>query len=212
MEMVRLNCSGSFKTQPGTDKDRVSFFGLEIDVPKLSEEHEEHYMPHAMRMFPIAMRKNKDIKDKNFEGIIKLYIDDVKDAKGQPICAGKDIKEMTWEEIQSLACALRMREIPLHHQGALRDAREKSYEMYQKIIKKRRVFKSPLDKKKLRERLERMWKTRYDMEDELDEAIKEEMKKGFDMTVNPQNKAMSYSFAKLPPLVAVKEEKALQTA
>ena len=210
MEMVKLSCSGSFKTQPGTDKDRVSFFGVEIEVPKQSEENEDHYLPMAMRMFPIAMRNNKNIKDKNFEGIIKLYVDTVSDANGEPLCAGKDIKEMNWEDLQSLACALRIREIPMYHQGSLRGAQEKSYELYQKIIKKRRVYKSPLDKKKVRERLQRMWKNKYDMQDELDQAIKEEMKKGFDMTINPQNKEMSYSFVKLPALVAVKSDKALQ--
>ena len=200
MNMIEVEVSGSFKTQPGTDKDRKSFSGLKIVMPNCPSEY---YTAHALRYFPLAIREDKKLKEINFEGVIKLFIDSVKEVDGEPSCVGKDVKEMTWEELQSMACVLKLREIPLYQSMNIRTAREKAYETYMKVIKKKKVFKSAKDKKELRERIERTCEKLELSPEEVKERIDKAMEDAFDMTINPNNENESYDYLKLPALIAV---------
>jgi hypothetical protein len=210
MKMLKLTCSGRFRTQPAMDKDSVQFQDFTIKIPYLPEElryaPDNKMLQNAKRMFPVSLRSSK-LKDQNYEGLIKLYIDDVEEIEGELKCAGKDVKRMTWEELQEFACYFKLREVPLYHSGGLREACEKAYETYMKVIKKKKVLKTPNDIKALRERMQRKLENTEYEQHEIDEKIEEAIKDAFNMTENPNNREKSYNFAKLPPLIAIKDEK-----
>lgn len=203
MKMIKLTVSGSFKTEAGSDKNRRAFSNIEIIAPFSTEDY---FITHAMRLFPIVHKTNKEIKDVNFEGLIKIYIDDYCEVEAENPCVGKDIKEMTWAELQYLACTMRFREIPLYQVGDLRNAREKAYETYMKVYKKRKVIKTPLDKVKLKEKLLAKYKLLGSDDAEANEQVEKELEEAFDMSINEHNPSLSYNFAKLPKLVPVPAE------
>lgn len=200
MKMIELLCSGSFRTEPGTDRNNVSFSDVKILIPKVDEEY---HTQQAKRMFPVFRLKDKKLKEKSYEGLIKIYIDDYKEIDAVNPAAGKNIKEMSWEELQYFSCTYKLREIPLYQTGGIREAREKAYEVYMKVYKKRKVFKTAQDKLRLKDQLQRKFERMGLEQYEIDERIDEQMKKAFDMTIDPNNKDKSYNFAKLPAIVPI---------
>ncbi len=206
MKLLQLTVSGSFMTEPASDKNRMQFNNVEITCPKVDEAF---YLSVAMRLFPIYLRKNKEYSKSNYEGLIKIFVDSVKEIEGDLSFVGKDIKEMSWEELQDMACYFNLREIPLYQAGELRTAREKAYEIFMKVVKKRKVIKSALDKKILTERIRTRCQSLLMDERETQKVIDEEFSEIFDMTVDPNNLERSYNFAKLPALIALKLDKVI---
>lgn len=199
--MIKLTVSGSFRTSPGTDKNRHDFFNVTGLIPDCSEEY---HIPFAQRMFPIwkQSKDNKKINEVPFSGLIKVYVDAAEEGvSGKPSCIGKNIKEMTWEELQDLACYLNLREIPLYRQGSLRAAQEKAYEMYKAKVEKCRVFKNAKDLTVYKETRRRDLEILINNQEEVENRIRAEIAKGFNMIVDKQNPALSYNFAALPPIV-----------
>lgn len=215
--MVELTVSGSFKTIAGTDKDRYQFSGIKMIVPRckdgLKEDKMDTYISFAIRCFPIARQADKVLSKVNYEGIIKLFIDDIKPVAGTPLCLGKDIKQMTFEELQHMSCCLLLREIPQMHTGNIRTAREKAYITYMKVIKKKKIIKTDADVRKIEDEIRRLFERAGLTKEELDEKINEAVKDCFDMRVNIHNPELSYNFIKQKPIIAVKEwnEKAAET-
>lgn len=199
--MLRLKVSGSFKTKPGTDEDRHPFADVEVIIPKVEEAY---YNQCIIRLFQIALNNDKRFSKVNYEGLIKIYIDSVTpDSDLDNPCEGKDIKEMSWEELQYYAATACIREIPLYHIGDIRTAREKAYEMYMKIFKKKKVIKSALDKKIITERIQSSSEKLGLDADETEAKIKEALADAFDMSVDPNNIERSYNFSKLPALIPI---------
>lgn len=205
MKLLKMVVSGSFMTEPASDKNRVQFNSVEITCPFVAEEF---HITSAMRLFPIYLRKNKEYAKLNFEGLIKIFIDSVKEVEGELSFVGKDIKEMSWEELQDMACYFNLREIPFFQHGELRTAKEKSYEIFMKVIKKRKVIKSAVDKKILTEKIRMRCQALAMDERETQDEIQKDFVNIFDMTVDPNNLEKSYSYLKLPPLIALKLDKA----
>jgi hypothetical protein len=204
MKLLKILVSGSFRTEPAKDTNRMPFNGIEITAPFVSEEY---YTQVSQRLFPIYLRKNKEFAKVNFEGLIKIFVDSVKEVEGELSFVNKDIKEMSWEELQDMACYFGLREVPLYQIGELRTAREKAYEIYMKVIKKRKVIKSALDMKILKENVRTRCQTLGMDESETQEEIKKSMENIFDMSVDPNNLEKSYNYAKLPSLIALKVDK-----
>jgi len=203
--MLKLKVSGSFKTQPGSDKDRCNFSDVEVIIP-LNDW--EYHIQHGQRMFPKFLEKNEKYADKNYEGLIKLYVDHVEEIDGEPECLHKDIKQMSWEELQSLACYKKLREIPLYKIGDIRKARERAYEVYTEQVEGRRVFRTVQDLQKFRRN---MLADDKHTETEVDFLIE----KSLNMVVDPERPDKSYNFANLPSLYVdgkLEEEKTSDTS
>ena len=214
MKMTKLTVSGSFKTKPASDDGRQPFSEIEIIVPyhpdsmhASSTEHTGYFVSCVRRLFPIIHKTNDKLKDFNYEGLITVSIDDFCEVEAENPCAGKDIKTMTWEELQYLSRTLMLREIPMPDADDIRAAREKAYETYMKVIKKKKVIKTPLDKVRRIEQLRLKYKTPDYEAEEIEDLIKKDIdENGFDMSINEQNLAMSYNFSKLPALIPVPAE------
>ena len=66
----------------------------------------------------------------------KCHVDKVtKDDKMKPSYDGKEIKELEEEDIQQLAIAYGLSEVPLYHQESLFDSRRKAYRAYCNKVK-----------------------------------------------------------------------------
>lgn len=203
-KMIELTVSGVVRTKPASDEDAYSFADFKMVIPNC---HPDYHITHVQRMFELLKKEDEELKKVPFHGLMKTYIDDYKEVKGTPECIGKDIKKMTWIELQHLACCLLVREIPFYMKTDLRAAREKAYETYMKVIKKKKVLKSGKDKKALEERIRR----KYDIEEytqaEIEQAVQRAIKNSFNMIVDANNPANSYDFAKLEPLVPMPAKK-----
>jgi hypothetical protein len=208
-KMIELTVSGTIRTEIGTDKGSVPFNGVKMQIPECSEEY---YTQHAKRMMWITAREDKALKKISFQGLIQIYVDKAEKCEGTPSCVDKDVKEMEWLDLQLLACCLKVREIPMYLNGSIRNAREKAYETYMKVIKKKKVLKSGKDKKIISEKVHRRFAAELANGDinnaDLEFKVQDELDKAFNMVVDPNNRENSYSYANLPPLIAVKSRKA----
>lgn len=201
--MLRLYVSGSVKTEVASDKNRMQIDNVKIDIPYCDEKY---FKTFAERMLPIYIKKDNRYKKKNYEGRIKIYIDKVEEFDGKPLCIGKNIKEMNWEELQSLACYLQpkardMMSIPLFRGGDLRAAREKAYELYVRHIQGRRVFKSEVDITQFKDRMFQQGMRMQMTDSEIKADINKKMENSLSMVVNPKDPKNSYKFRDLPPIV-----------
>lgn len=184
-----VTVSGSFKTQVASDKDRFNFDGITGRIPMCEEVY---IKPHAMRMLPMWVREDKKLKA-NFEGAIKVYVDNYTETEGEILCIGKNIKEMSWEELQWLACYKGLREIPLYKKGDLRAAREKAYERYEEVVNGKMVIKTVQQLKSFKEEMAQ--KGRFP------EEIEKMLEKSFNMIIDRDNPTKSYNFAKTPAII-----------
>lgn len=191
-KMITLTCSGSFRTKNATDEDAEDFDGVELQVPFCTEEY---YIGYAQRQFSVWYPTQKKYKV-NFRGLIKIRIDVAEESEGDIICIGKDIKQMDWEDLQSLALYKNLREIPYYRVGSLNAARERAYEVYEEKINGKRIFKTSVELKRFKERMEQKEHTESEIEKMVSESL--------NMIVDPERPERSYSFFKLPPMV-VKE-------
>jgi hypothetical protein len=189
MKMLKATVSGSFRTEVMSDKNRHPFDNVKGIIPA----HDwEWHITHAQRMFPIWVEKDKQFNGVNYEGIIKLRVDNVEEIEAEPVCLHKDIKEMTWEELMSLACYKKLRGIPHYKKGDIRFAREKAYREYEEHVNGKRVFTSPKELTDFRTKM---------AEKELSESEIEGMvRKAFNMVVDLDRPDTSYNFVNLPPL------------
>ena len=187
--MINLTCSGSFRTKNATDEDAEDFDGVVLQVPYCEEEY---YVGFAQRQFSVWYPTQKKYKF-NFRGLIKLRIDVAEESEGAIICLGKDIKQMGWEELQSLALFKNLREIPYYRVGSLNAAKERAYVVFEERINGKRIFKTTVELRRFRERMIEKEHSETEIDSMVDKAL--------NMVVDPERPEKSYSFFKLPALV-----------
>lgn len=204
MKAIKLKTSGSFRTEPGIDKNRMPFADLEMIIPAVPEAF---YFQSAMRMFPIYLRKDKRFDKTNNEGLIKIFIDQSTEVDFDFGLEGKGIKEMDWVQLQAFASSFKLREIPLYQAGELRTAREKAYLTYLKVIKQKKIIKTVVDKKQAEEtiiaRCQILRMTEQEQEAELVKARAD----WFVAIQDPNNPERSYDFAKVEDIIPFKVDK-----
>lgn len=189
MKMLKAKCSGRFRTKIATDDGLCEFSDFEVVIP--NHEREWH-ITHAMRMFPVYRENHPKYKDKPYFGIIKLRVDSVEEVEDDVLCLHKNIKDMNWVELQSLACYKKLRGIPLYKKGDIYNAREDAYREYEEKINGKRIFTSQKEIDDFRRKQE---------EKELTPAeISLLMSNSLNMVVDPERPDQSYSFSNLPDL------------
>lgn len=189
MKMLKVKVSGSFRTKIATDDGRHPFEGVEGIIP--AGDWEWH-ITHATRMFPIWLKEDKRFEGVNFEGLIKIRVDEVEEVESTPICLHKDIKALNWDELQSLACYKRLRKIPMYQKGDIRRARENAYEAFEEIVNGKRIFKTPKEVSDFRKRMGEKELNENEIEKMISEAL--------NMVEDPERPDTSYSFLKLPSI------------
>lgn len=133
MKAYKVKISGSYRTH---DYKVVDFEGLEGHIPYTTEELAfMHIRGRYARMWVM--------KDPRFkESLVATrvcHIDELTECEHDFSFVGKDIREMTQEELQDLATAKDLRLIPLFKVGDIREARTKAYAAYSEQVLKEPV-------------------------------------------------------------------------
>lgn len=135
-KMLEFTISGSYKT---AQKDIIDFENVKGVVPF---QDEDVAMMHVRSRY--AARWIKEAK--NSEGAVmyperiqrvrEVHIDDIKPTTGKLSFVGKNIKELSFEEIQDLCVAFDLRRVPLYKASDLRNTRVMAYVDYsEKVLK-----------------------------------------------------------------------------
>lgn len=134
MKALEVTISGSYKTE-GSPRETVDFFDLKKIIPWVEEEFAlQQLRARYARMWIITSDK---FKKRPRVGRPAVYVDDMKEIKDHKFgFEGKDIKEMSIEDLQDLACAYNLNRIPLYQEADLRRMRTIAYVEYNnKVLK-----------------------------------------------------------------------------
>jgi len=137
MKALQVTVSGSYKT---SNDQIVDFEDIKGFIPFVDDEHAKMHVRsrYASEWVREAKKPNGDLVfPKRIDMMRQVFIDDMKECEHDFSFVGKDIKKMTYEELQDLATAKDLRTIPLPKKisGAdLRDMRTKAYLDYSKSV------------------------------------------------------------------------------
>ena len=136
--MLELTISGSYRT---ADKDIVDFENVKCLIPACDESIGAMHAQsrYAYGAIKAKMNGQKPAYPKRIEDIRQVFVDDIKEAEGPVSFVGKDIKELSFDELQDLATRKDLRTIPLPKELSgmdLREARIRAYVAYHdKVLK-----------------------------------------------------------------------------
>lgn len=125
--MLRVICSGAFRN----NKEMNDFSDFEIIMPDCPDDWIKSNCIN--RCFT---RMGEKVFKKRIDSLHSLYVDSVeknyktKDKELKPSCCGKNIKNLTWDELQDFAIMFCLRAVPKFREGDLRHAREVAYREY----------------------------------------------------------------------------------
>lgn len=133
MKALKVTVSGSYKTANG---DIIDFEDVSGVIPHVEEEHAKM---HVRRRYASEwVREATDDKDKKtypqrIDHMRQVFIDDMEEVEHDFSFIGKDIKKLSYEELQDLATAKDLRTIPLPKKISgvdIREMRTKAYLEY----------------------------------------------------------------------------------
>lgn len=125
--MYKVKISGYYKTN---DNKKVDYNNETVIIPDCREEAIQ-----AMVINRVVDRAFSQAKQP-YLARGKCYIDNyVKDDKMKPSYEGKNLKELSWDELEDLAIAYDLEEVPLFRSTSLREARVKAYRAYCNVVK-----------------------------------------------------------------------------
>jgi hypothetical protein len=129
--MFKVTVSGDYRTSGGAQGDIIDFEGV---VGLMPECNEDMVLSHVQNRCLGAWIKADKRYTARFNARRTVYLDGIEKVKGHPSCNGKDIRRMSWEELQDLAISKNLLRIPLTHAVDLRAAREIAYLQYSKDV------------------------------------------------------------------------------
>jgi hypothetical protein len=124
MKALKVIISGDYSK---SDKDIIDFSGVTGIIP---------YCPEGMILSVVRFRyaarwiaDSGKYKDK-VSRIRTCYVDDFQEVQADFSFVGKDIKQMTYEELQDLAVNKSLRDIPVYKNSSLRETQLRAYIAY----------------------------------------------------------------------------------
>jgi hypothetical protein len=120
--MLKMRISGYYRS----GKDKKPYNNVEVIMPDCPKDRVTGNLIN--RVVPVVFGDYTDRGKCHFD---KLEKDD----KLEPSFAGKSIKELEDEEIQQLAIAFDLVEVPLYHNGSLWETRREAYRAYCNKVK-----------------------------------------------------------------------------
>jgi hypothetical protein len=125
--MFKVTVSGDYRTNGGSQGDVIDFNEVVGYMPECSEEM---VMSHIQnRLLGDWIRADKRYTAR-FNSRRTVFIDKIEVVPGVASCNGKDIKKMSWGELQDLAISKNLLRIPLKNAVSEREAREIAYLEY----------------------------------------------------------------------------------
>lgn len=135
-KMLEFTISGSYKT---AQKEIIDFENVKGTVPFQDEDVATMHVRSRFASRWIKETKNQDgepMYPERIQRVREVHIDNIKETTGNLSFVGKDIKELTFEEIQDLALAKDLRKVPLYKASDLRNSRVMAYIEYaDKVLK-----------------------------------------------------------------------------
>lgn len=138
VKALKVTISGSYRT---ANRDIVDFDDVSGIIPFVDEDLAAM---HVRGRYAVMWVKNAVDKagaklyPKRIEDMRQVFIDDIEEIEVDEFSyVGKDIKELTFEEMQDLATAKDLRSIPLPKElsgTSLREMREKAYLAYSEKV------------------------------------------------------------------------------
>lgn len=138
-KMLEFTISGSYKT---AQKDIIDFENVKGIVPFQDEEIATMHVRSRYVSRWIKEMKNSEGKPmypERIQRVRETHIDDIKETTGKLSFVGKDIKDLTFEELQDLALAKDLRRVPLYKATDLRQTRVVAYVDYSDKILKNQI-------------------------------------------------------------------------
>lgn len=123
--MLKVTISGYYLS----NGNKVDYSGVECQVPECPESY---LLSEVINR--VVPQKFADAKQ-SYSAPGKCYIDKVTKNKLKPSYNGKNIKELGWAELEDLAIAYTLREVPLFRSSSLVDARIKAYKEFCNKVK-----------------------------------------------------------------------------
>lgn len=122
MTVLTVTCSGAYKN----NGELIDYDSEKITIPVCDEDWiKSNIINRALK------RHFEEKKAKRFDSSYSCYIDKVdKNKKANPSCLGKNIKELTWKEVQEVAILYNLFRVPLYKTTDLREARRICYLEY----------------------------------------------------------------------------------
>lgn len=130
--MLKVTVSGSYSVPNGKNNDIRDFEEIVEVMPDCKDE--AHAIMYVRSRFMSMWLKKNGITSARDVVLREVYIEDIEKVDGAPKYKGKDIKEMTMEEIQELAADKDLRRVPLWKDGSLINMRRIAYIEYTKLI------------------------------------------------------------------------------
>jgi len=134
MKALKVTISGSFRIAGDEIKD---FSGLTGVIPYQDEEIATlHVRKRYSRMWIMNNQKFTD----RLKSVRECFIDDMQEVEHDFSFVGKDIRELTQEEMQDLATAKDLRAIPLYKKTSEREMRTVAYAAYSEQVLKEKIL------------------------------------------------------------------------
>lgn len=127
-----ITISGSYKNN---NNEVVNYEGVKGIIPLCPEDQIMFYAQRYEKMWVSTDPRYPDRYNKRHQ----TFVDDTKKVSHEFSYIGKDITEMTWEELQDLACAKGLNAIPHFQVGSLRGQRETAYREYSTKVLRQKI-------------------------------------------------------------------------
>lgn len=143
---LKITVSGSYKTSNG---EIIDFEDVQGIIPKVDEEHAKMHVRRRYASEWVRDAKDdtdKKIYPKRIDRMRQCWVDEIEETVHDFSYLGKDIKKMTYEELQDLATVKDLRTVPLPKKISgvdIRDMRTKAYLEYSE-----KVLGKPIDNKR----------------------------------------------------------------
>lgn len=182
-KVLKATLSGSYKA---SNDDLVDFDGVKVTIPYTEEDLALMHLQGRYAAPAIRAAEDKDGEKKyplRIDHMRQVFIDSLEEAeqKDEFSYVGKDIKEMSYDELQDLATAKDLRRIPLPKElsgSSLREMRQMAYMDYAAQV------------------------LGMDDTNKLPEEV--EYHPPVEKRINPQ--VPGYNFAKLPPIIVESDQ------
>lgn len=129
VKALRAVLSGSYRN---SKKEIIDFQDLEGIIP--FNEEEVAFSHLRKRYAAMWIMKNPEKFKERLHSVREVFIDVLEEAKGDFSFIGKDIKQLTQDELQDLACCKDIRGIPVFRKVSLRNAQAQAYAAYSAAI------------------------------------------------------------------------------
>lgn len=127
-KILKVKISGTYRDH---DKNKYDYAGVYGEIPFCDEDIAKMHVKDRFAIMWLKMDKRYKAPAANT--VASVWFDDIEVGEGALSFANKEIRQLTFEELQDLATAYDLRRIP-NKKTSIRDMQEKAYIAYSTIV------------------------------------------------------------------------------